>query len=186
MQNRSACKCVHQYVCVKCMHYTMHPSINRIKYKNCLEYGNTAHLNTKKCPVPCPKPLQTILRYVMCTHRVCCCCCCCVCCFTKAFSVIRFVFINFTLVFPYSQFVVVHLSHSLSLLLTHRACSHLASLLLLRLAHSFSCSGLTLCRCCFVSFCPNSFFFFICFNVLFAVHVIAYRPKTKATNINKC
>lgn len=29
-------------------------------------------------------------------------------------------------------------------------------------------------------------FFSICFNVLFAVHVIAYRPKTKATNINKC
>lgn len=67
------------------------------------------HLNTKKCPVPCPKlkPLQTILKYIMCIktdgvffssfschHRRRHCC--------VLFHPSIFVFINFTLIFPYS------------------------------------------------------------------------------------
>lgn len=108
-------------------------------------------------------------------------------CFTKAFSVIRFVFINFTLVFPYSQFVVVHLSHSLPLPLPLTPSRGLFTL-----GFSFATSfgslrslfwphSMLLLLCVILS----QLFFPICFNVLFAVHVIAYRPKTKATNINK-
>lgn len=78
--------------------HTGHPSINRIKHSKWVWSMETLEWR-KKCPVPCPQPLQTNLKYVMCTLHT-------FCCSAAAFSVISLCFHQFYADFPFVRLCV--------------------------------------------------------------------------------